>query len=361
MPGPTTALPITIRGLTKKFGSLHALDSVDLDVKSGEFLTLLGPSGSGKTTLLMAIAGFNRPDSGSILFGEKEMILAPPHLREVGMVFQNYALFPHMSVAENVAFPLKLRKIAKAECEQRVEEALNTVQLSELGNRRIDQLSGGQRQRVALARAFVFQPRILLMDEPLSALDKKLREQMQIELKHLHRKLGVTTVYVTHDQREALTMSDRIAVINHGRLQQVDTPEVIYNQPANSFVADFIGESTMLPLKTQENNQLYFDQILVDSVPDQESSQDWMLVVRPERLLPLSQDSIDLDQHLIFKGKVIESVYQGETAFAQVSISEDHQLTVRFRTDASARKFLLEPRNSMERGLNRTDIILIPR
>ena len=336
MPGPTTALPITIRGLTKKFGSLHALDSVDLDVKSGEFLTLLGPSGSGKTTLLMAIAGFNRPDSGSILFGEKEMILAPPHLREVGMVFQNYALFPHMSVAENVAFPLKLRKIAKAECEQRVEEALNTVQLSELGNRRIDQLSGGQRQRVALARAFVFQPRILLMDEPLSALDKKLREQMQIELKHLHRKLGVTTVYVTHDQREALTMSDRIAVINHGRLQQVDTPEVIYNQPANSFVADFIGESTMLPLKTEENNQLYFDQILVDSVPDQESSQDWMLVVRPERLFPLSQESIDSDQHLVFKGKVIESVYQGETAFAQVSISEEHQLPVRFGPDASA-------------------------
>ena len=361
MPGPTTALPITIRGLTKKFGSLHALDSVDLDVNSGEFLTLLGPSGSGKTTLLMAIAGFNRPDSGSILFGEKEMILAPPHLREVGMVFQNYALFPHMSVAENVAFPLKLRKIAKAECEQRVEEALNTVQLSELGNRRIDQLSGGQRQRVALARAFVFQPRILLMDEPLSALDKKLREQMQIELKHLHRKLGVTTVYVTHDQREALTMSDRIAVINHGRLQQVDTPEVIYNQPANSFVADFIGESTMLPLKTEENNQLYFDHILVDSVPDQESSQDWMLVVRPERLFPLSQESIDSDQHIVFKGKVIESVYQGETAFAQVSISEDHQLTVRFGTDASARKFLLEPGDSMELGLNRKDIILIPR
>ena len=184
---------------------------------------------------------------------------------------------------------------------------------------------------------------------------------MQIELKHLHQKLGVTTVYVTHDQREALTMSDRIAVINHGRLQQVDTPEVIYNQPANSFVADFIGESTMLPLKTEENNQLYFDHILVDSVPDQESSQDWMLVVRPERLFPLSQESIDSDQHLIFKGKVIESVYQGETAFAQVSSSEDHQLTVRFGTDAYARKFLLEPGDSMELGLNRKDIILIPR
>ena len=169
------------------------------------------------------------------------MILAPPHKREVGMVFQNYALFPHMTVAENIAFPLKLRKIGSKECRQRVDEALSTVQLSDLGGRRIDQLSGGQKQRVALARAFVFSPRILLMDEPLSALDKKLREQMQIELKQLHRKLGVTTVYVTHDQREALTMSDRIAVINHGKFEQIETPQAIYNSPANPFVADFIG------------------------------------------------------------------------------------------------------------------------
>ena len=342
-------------------GKVLVVKDLQLDIAEGEFITMLGPSGSGKTTCLMMLAGFETPTHGEILLDGNIISNIPPHKRGIGMVFQNYALFPRMSVAENVAFPLKLRKIGKAECEQRVEEALNTVQLSELGNRRIDQLSGGQRQRVALARAFVFQPRILLMDEPLSALDKKLREQMQIELKHLHRKLGVTTVYVTHDQREALTMSDRIAVINHGRLQQVDTPEVIYNQPANSFVADFIGESTMLPLKTEENNQLYFDHILVDSVPDQKSSQDWMLVVRPERLFPLSQESIDSDQHLIFKGKVIESVYQGETAFAQVSISEDHQLTVRFGTDASARKFLLEPGDSMELGLNRKDIILIPR
>ncbi len=186
-----TALPISIQALTKKYGDMYALDCVDLDVRSGEFLTLLGPSGSGKTTLLMAIAGFNRPDAGSIRFGNTEMILTPPHHREVGMVFQNYALFPHMTVSENVAFPLKLRHVTKQACDERVNTALETVQLADLGTRRIDQLSGGQKQRVALARAFVFRPRILLMDEPLSALDKKLREMMQIELKHLHKQLNI--------------------------------------------------------------------------------------------------------------------------------------------------------------------------
>ena len=189
------ALPITIRGLTKTYGPVFALDHVDLDVRSGEFLTLLGPSGSGKTTLLMVLAGFTRPDHGSALFGDDEVIRMQPHKREVGMVFQNYALFPHMTVAGNIGFPLKLRNVNKATLRQRVESALETVQLEGFGDRQIDQLSGGQMQRVALARAIVFEPRILLMDEPLSALDKKLREHMQIELRHLHEKLGMTTVY----------------------------------------------------------------------------------------------------------------------------------------------------------------------
>ena len=226
------ALPITIRGVTKTYGRVHALDAVDLDIRSGEFLTLLGPSGSGKTTLLMVLAGFNRPDRGSVRFGEREVIRTPPHLRDVGMVFQNYALFPHMSVAGNVGYPLRMRRTARAEIAARVERALDVVQLGGYGERRIDQLSGGQMQRVALARAIVFEPRILLMDEPLSALDKKLRDRMQIELRHLHDRLGMTTVYVTHDQREALTMSDRIAVINHGRLMQLDTPQRLYERPA---------------------------------------------------------------------------------------------------------------------------------
>src|SRR6056297_3940329 len=222
------ALPITVRNVTKTYGSVHALDDVSLDVKSGEFLTLLGPSGSGKTTLLMVLAGFTRPDRGSLKFGDEEMIRKPPHLRDVGMVFQNYALFPHMTVAGNVGYPLRLRGVSKTEMADRVERALDTVQLGGFGDRRTDQLSGGQKQRVALARSIVFEPRILLMDEPLSALDKKLRDRMQIELRHLHERLGMTTVYVTHDQREALTMSDRIAVINHGRLMQLGEPMEIY-------------------------------------------------------------------------------------------------------------------------------------
>lgn len=358
------ALPIHIQSLTKKYGRLYALDSVDLEINSGEFLTLLGPSGSGKTTLLMAIAGFNRPDAGSIRFGDTEMILMPPHKRDVGMVFQSYALFPHMSVAGNIAFPLKLRGVPAKECDQRVAEALETVQLSGYGERGIDQLSGGQRQRVALARAFVFRPRILLMDEPLSALDKKLRERMQIELKQLHRQLGVTTVYVTHDQREALTMSDRIAVINHGQLAQVDTPEAIYNHPANAFVADFIGESTMLPLSRSESGDLYFKQQRIAAQPATDAGtgdgKDWSLVIRPERLFLVSDNAIDSEQTVLFEGTVLEAVFQGETAFALVSIDEQTELSVRFGTGSAAKASALNPGERVRIGLQREDIIVIP-
>ena len=355
-----TALPIEIRRLTKRYGKLNALDSVDLDVKSGEFLTLLGPSGSGKTTLLMAIAGFSRPDTGSIKFGESEMILTPPHRREVGMVFQSYALFPHMSVAENIAFPLKLRHVDAKERAERVDAALSTVQLSGLGERGVDQLSGGQRQRVALARAFVFGPRILLMDEPLSALDKKLREQMQIELKHLHKQLGVTTVYVTHDQREALTMSDRIVVINHGKLVQIDTPQKIYNHPANSFVADFIGESTTLPLTRDSSGSLYFEDHLLASKLAADPASGWSLVIRPERLFIIDKAKPDSDETIVFTGVVREFVYQGETAFALISISNKHDLLVRFGTAFSDSQTEMQPGATVSLGLHRRDAIIIP-
>lgn len=357
-----TALPITIENLTRTYGSLYALDDVDLQIKSGEFLTLLGPSGSGKTTLLMAIAGFNRPDSGSIRFGDKEIILTPPHKRDVGMVFQNYALFPHMTVAQNIAYPLKLRRVNKAERARKVETALATVQLHGLGDRKIDQLSGGQRQRVALARAFVFGPRILLMDEPLSALDKKLREQMQIELKQLHRELGVTTVYVTHDQREALTMSDRIAVINHGKLAQVGSPEEIYSHPSNSFVADFIGESTILPLYNGDDGALYLDDYYIGQQPQAESihtSNSWSLVLRPERLT-IPDSASNSDQALHFDGVVLESVFQGESAFALVKISHKHNVTVRFGTNASSPCQTLNTDDRVTLRLKKEDIIIIP-
>jgi putative spermidine/putrescine transport system ATP-binding protein len=356
----STALPIRIEGLTKRYGQMYALDSVDLEVKSGEFMTLLGPSGSGKTTLLMAIAGFNRPDAGSVRFGDTEMILTPPHKRNVGMVFQSYALFPHMSVAENVAFPLKLRGVGAEECAERVNTALSTVQLADLGDREIDQLSGGQRQRVALARAFVFRPRILLMDEPLSALDKKLREQMQIELKHLHEQLGVTTVYVTHDQREALTMSDRIAVINDGKLAQVDTPHAIYNQPANPFVADFIGESTMLPLRHGDSGQLFFEDLQVAADYSVESGADYSLVIRPERLFLIKDEAVDPEQTIVFSGAVREFVFQGETAFALTSISDKHDLSFRFGTDSSSTEHDMRPGDPISLGLHRRDAIIIP-
>lgn len=322
----TQALPITIRNVTKKYGAVHALDNVSLDVKSGEFLTLLGPSGSGKTTLLMVLAGFTRPDNGSLKFGEAEVIRTAPHLREVGMVFQNYALFPHMTVAGNVGYPLRLRKVPKAEADARIERALDTVQLGGYGERRIDQLSGGQKQRVALARSIVFEPRILLMDEPLSALDKKLRDRMQIELRHLHEKLGMTTVYVTHDQREALTMSDRIAVVNHGRIMQLATPQQLYDYPANRFVADFIGDSTFIPVTRSGDKVKYGDATLqyTGALPDTASL---VLMVRPERLR-LADNGAAKTANL-FQGTASEVVYQGDSYLMYAHLADGSEISLR--------------------------------
>ena len=235
---------VRLQGIGKTYdGSTRVVDELDLDIERGEFLTLLGPSGSGKTTTLMMLAGFETPTSGAILLDGKPLAHLPPYKRQIGMVFQNYALFPHMSVAENIAFPLSVRNIGRAEAAGRVERALEMVQLGGYGSRRPAQLSGGQQQRVAVARALVFEPKLVLMDEPLGALDKQLREQMQLEIRRLHQRLGVTMVYVTHDQHEALTMSDRIAVFHRGRIQQLDTPEKIYEEPGNAFVARFIGEN----------------------------------------------------------------------------------------------------------------------
>ena len=323
------SLPISIRDVTKTYGKVYALNHVDLDIKSGEFMTLLGPSGSGKTTLLMVLAGFTRPDFGSIKFGENEIIRIPPHMRNVGMVFQNYALFPHMSVSDNIGFPLKLRKVDKASKASRIEQALDLVELSGFGDRHIDQLSGGQKQRVALARAIVFEPRILLMDEPLSALDKKLREHMQIELRKLHEKLGMTTVYVTHDQREALTMSDRIAVINHGELMQLDTPESIYNHPENKFIADFIGESTFLDVSVKAG-EVFFDgqRLKIEQQVDELKS--YQLMIRPERMQIVS-DSQQSSANLI-NGIVEDIVYQGDSLLVTVRVDEQNRINVRTST-----------------------------
>ncbi len=236
-------------------GETLVVKHLDLDIKRGEFLTLLGPSGSGKTTTLMMLAGFEVPTHGDIRLNGRAITSMPPHKRNIGMVFQNYALFPHMTVAQNVAFPLEVRKLPKEQIAAKVQKALGMVRLEEFGQRRPAQLSGGQQQRVALARALVFEPELVLMDEPLGALDKQLREHMQMEIKHLHDKLGLTVVYVTHDQSEALTMSDRVAVFNDGVIQQIDSPSALYEKPRNSFVANFIGENNNLNGEVVEMDQ----------------------------------------------------------------------------------------------------------
>ena len=350
------ALPIRIRAVTKTYGDVYALNNVDLDVESGEFLTLLGPSGSGKTTLLMVLAGFTRPDQGSVLFGDEEVIRMPPHKREVGMVFQNYALFPHMTVAGNIGFPLKLRGVSKGDRTGRVEQALATVQLEGYGDRRIDQLSGGQKQRVALARAIVFEPRILLMDEPLSALDKKLREHMQIELRRLHEQLGMTTVYVTHDQREALTMSDRVAVINHGKLIQLDKPRTIYDKPANAFVANFIGESTLVPVEIINGKPSYGGRPLQLSEPIGETDQ--LLMLRPERLAILDSNYDDEDYNR-FSGTVHDIVYQGESFITYVTLEDGSEVAVRRVSQREALAAVPEPGGGITLGLHRDDTVLV--
>jgi len=347
------ALPITVRGLERRYGRVAALDGVDLDVAQGEFLTLLGPSGSGKTTLLMIMAGFTRPDAGSVKFGGVEMVRTPPHKRNLGVVFQSYALFPHMDVAANVAFPLTLRGVSGAERERRVKTALDLVQLGDLGARRVDQLSGGQRQRVALARAIVFEPGILLMDEPLSALDKKLREQMQIELRHLHQRLGTTIIYVTHDQREALTMSDRIAVIDKGRIQQIDTPRVLYEAPNSHFVADFIGDSAFIPVTVSGGVARWRNEVL--RLPRPSADGAYLLVLRPEKLL--LGGGTDLNG---IDAEVAEIVYQGDSVRIDVRLEGGDLVTLRELARAGRIAALPAEGSRIRLGLDPADTILVP-
>ena len=350
------SLPITARQISKSFGNLLALDQIDIDIRSGEFLTLLGPSGSGKTTLLMVLAGFSRPDQGSLKFGDTEVIRLAPHKRDVGMVFQSYALFPHMNVAGNIGFPLRLRGVAKPEAARRIEQALELVQLSGYGGRRVDELSGGQRQRVALARAIVFEPRILLMDEPLSALDKQLREHMQIELRRLHDKLGMTTVCVTHDQREALTMSDRVAVINYGRIMQLDTPQRLYERPANRFVAEFVGESAFLPVKAGGGEFRYAGQRL--RLPDGPlPGGDCWLMLRPERLQIVTGAA---PEHLnLLEGTVVDVIFQGDSILLQAVLAEGHRVGVRAPAIRGAMAGFPLPEAKVVLGIGIDDTVLL--
>ena len=355
--GGSISLPISIRGVRKTYGSFVALDDISLEIGSGEFITLLGPSGSGKTTLLMVLAGFIRPDSGAIAFGDRDVSLVPPHKRDVGMVFQNYALFPHMTVAGNVGYPLRLRGIGRADAEARVKRALDLVQLGTLGDRRVDQLSGGQRQRVALARATVFEPRILLMDEPLSALDKKLREQMQIEVRHLHQRLGMTTVYVTHDQREALTMSDRVAVIDHGRFRQVGKPRDIYERPDSRFIAEFIGETHFVPVTVRSGQVFAGDRPIRLAERPRSAAERQLLIVRPEKLRIVGGETADGLN--IFEGVAKEVIYQGESTLLYVTLPGGVEIAVR-QPATSAGPQLPAPGAPVRLALAPADANLVP-
>ena len=313
---------LRIDGAAKRFGDVAALDGVSLQVAPGELLTILGPSGSGKTTLLKVVAGFETPDAGSVKIDGREITALPPARRDIGMVFQNYALFPHLTVERNVAFPLEMRNVAKAEIGRRVAEALALVELAGYGQRLPRQLSGGQQQRVALARAIVFNPRLLLLDEPFGALDRKLRETMQLEVRRLQRRLGLTTIFITHDQEEALVLSDRIAVMNKGSIQQIATTTEIYERPANDFVADVVGESNILHGIVSGAGQVTLEGGRVLAVRTAvERGRPVGVLIRPERFGALGVN--------LFSGEVVESVYLGTSFKLRLACEGGLELLVR--------------------------------
>jgi spermidine/putrescine transport system ATP-binding protein len=314
------AVAVGLTGVTKRFGDVTAVDAVDLAIGDGEFFSLLGPSGCGKTTTLRMIAGLEVPTEGSItIFGE-EMGIRPANKRPVNTVFQSYALFPHMTVAQNVAFGLSMRKVPKAEIAERVDEAIELVRLGGMGDRKPAQLSGGQQQRVALARALVNRPKVLLLDEPLGALDLKLRQAMQVELKDLQERVGITFVYVTHDQEEALTMSDRIGVMNEGLLLQVGSPEHIYEEPASRFVAEFIGETNFIDgIVAAEGEVGLADGTVVRAHTRSEPGSEVVLTLRPEKiqLLPPGLESPGANH---VTGTIKRRMYYGDSLYYEIDL-----------------------------------------
>ena len=319
---------IELRNLSKRYGDNQVLDNLSLDIKKNEFLTLLGPSGCGKTTTLKIIAGFEYADEGKVLFEEHDITDIPPYERQINTVFQKYALFPHMNIYENIAFGLKIKKMPKDEIDKKVKEMLKLVALEGFENRQVESLSGGQQQRVAIARALVNEPKVLLLDEPLGALDLKLRKEMQIELKKIQKKLGITFIFVTHDQEEALTMSDKIIVMNKGKIQQMGTPQDIYNEPENAFVARFIGESNI------------FDGVMIDDYlvefcskkfkcvdKDFEKNENIEVVIRPEDIKMVEPEKGML------KGKVTSVLFKG--VHYEIEVNEDGRKWILHNTQSA--------------------------
>ena len=334
-------------------GETLVVKDLNLTMPKGEFLTMLGPSGSGKTTCLMMLAGFETATHGEIKLDGKPINNIPPHKRGIGMVFQNYALFPHMTVAENLAFPLEVRKLGKSEREAKVKRALDMVQMGAFGGRRPAQLSGGQQQRIALARALVFEPELVLMDEPLGALDKQLREHMQFEITRIAHNLGITTVYVTHDQTEALTMSDRVAVFNDGRIQQLAPPDELYEAPQNSFVAQFIGENNTLEGVVQEIRD-GFAVVRLDSgevidckpVNVSKAGERTLVSIRPERV-EIDKSRLHPDAHTL-KAEVLEFIYMGDIFRTRLKVAGRDDFIIKTRNAPDQRR--LQPGEMIDIG-----------
>ena len=340
--------PIAIERVSRRYGDTVAVDALDLQIAAGELVTLLGPSGSGKTTTLMMVAGFTLPSAGRIRIGDRDVTHVPTHRRDIGVVFQQYALFPHMTVAENVAFPLRMRGAGQAERENRVARALDLVEMSRFAPRFPAELSGGQQQRVAFARAIVFDPPVLLLDEPLGALDKKLREALQIEIKALHRRLGLTMIYVTHDQAEALAISDRVVVMNEGRLEQAGPPAALYETPASRFVADFIGEANFIPGTVSGRNgervllaalggarlEALAAPGLFDGVAPGQAAE---LMIRPERMRAAEapSDGGAVPPNTV-TGRIEDSSYVGNATRLTVRVGDDLAVTLRYPNTRAA-------------------------
>ena len=331
---------ITLTGLTKVFGDATAVNGIDMEIADGEFFSMLGPSGCGKTTTLRMIAGFEEPTSGRIELAGKDVTWTSPRRRNVNMVFQNYALFPHMTVRENVEFGLRIKKLGKAEARGRIERMIAAVRMEGFESRHPAQLSGGQQQRVALARALVNQPEALLLDEPLGALDLKLRKEMQLELKSIQQQTGTTFVYVTHDQEEALTMSDRVAVMNGGNVEQVDDPRSLYEQPRSEFVADFIGTSNLLTIEVDEREgdiarSSFGDGLQITCREGSRRTDTRTIIVRPEKI-NVHATPVEPGQGSQVRGRIVENVYLGSMTKLIVELDRGDRLIVHELNDDNA-------------------------
>jgi putative spermidine/putrescine transport system ATP-binding protein len=358
---------VNIQGVTKRYAQTVAVDDIRIDIREAEFLTLLGPSGSGKTTLLMIIAGFIEPDKGRIIIGGRDVTKVQPHRRDIGVVFQNYALFPHMTALENIEYPLKMRRMTQKEMRRKTGKIIDVVKLQGMKDRKPHQLSGGQQQRVALARALVFDPPVLLMDEPLSALDKNLREHMQLELKHIQKQLGITVLYVTHDQEEALIMSDRIAIMNQGRIEQNGTAHKIYDFPVNRFVAEFMGETNLFQTRIIGTEKIAVltqgpdgQAIAVKTEKPFRIGQKGYLSIRPEKVAFIDDG---YRPSCLYQGMIEEIIYLGDCVKYYVrlihenTLKENNRVVVKVQNRKEAYRY--NRGDSVRIGWSEDDVILV--